>query len=101
MSYIFNVFMWLFLLVTIILGSIFTLYNPQIVQINYVLDTLDTRLVWALWFSLVLGVILGVSFSLNWALRLSLKNRRLQRAQQQAAAEIEQLTQKINAPPNH
>ncbi len=92
-----RILVWLFIPLLIAAGVIFTVYNPHVVILHYVLGSLHLPLAVAMLLSLWIGVFLGVLFSLSWVLKLRQQLHRLRKAQQQNAAEIQQLNSQLAA----
>jgi uncharacterized membrane protein YciS (DUF1049 family) len=86
---------WVFLGMIFIVSVIFTLYNPQIVQLHYVINTLEIRLAVLLLIIFLGGITLGILVSIAWIAKLRYLNRTLRKNHQEAADEITRLNARL------
>jgi len=86
---------WLFFGVIFLIGVIFTLYNPQSVQLHYVINTLEIRLAVLLLIMFLGGATLGIIVSIAWIAKLRYLNRNLRKNYQDAADEITRLNARL------
>lgn len=86
---------WLVLGVFFVVGVIFTLYNPQIVQLHYIINTLEIRLAVLLLIMFLSGITLGILVSIAWIAKLRYLNRTLRKNHQEAAEEISRLNARL------
>ncbi|MEY3218988.1 MAG: hypothetical protein RIT27_345 [Pseudomonadota bacterium] len=78
-----------------LIGVIFTLYNPQSVQLHYVINTLEIRLAVLLLIMFLAGATLGLIVSIAWIAKLRYLNRTLRKNHQEAADEITRLNARL------
>lgn len=86
---------WIFLGLFFVMGVIFTLYNPQTVQLHYVINTLEIRLAVLLLIMFLSGITLGILVSITWIAKLRYLNRTLRKNHQEAADEISRLNARL------
>ncbi len=86
---------WLLLGLCFVVGVIFTLYNPQIVQLHYIINTLEIRLAVLLLIMFLSGITLGILVSIAWIAKLRYLNRTLRKNHQEAAEEISRLNARL------
>lgn len=86
---------WIFLGIFFVVGVIFTLYNPQTVQLHYVINTLEIRLAVLLLIMFLGGIALGILVSIAWIAKLRYLNRTLRKNHQEAADEITRLNARL------
>ena len=86
---------WLFLGLFFMVGVIFTLYNPQTVQLHYIINTLEIRLAVLLLIMFLGGITLGILVSIAWIAKLRYLNRTLRKNHQEAAEEISRLNARL------
>jgi uncharacterized membrane protein YciS (DUF1049 family) len=86
---------WLLLGLCFVVGVIFTLYNPQIVQLHYIINTLEIRLAVLLLIMFLGGITLGILVSIAWIAKLRYLNRTLRKNHQEAAEEISRLNARL------
>ena len=86
---------WIFLGLIFIVSVIFTLYNPQTVQLHYVINTLEIRLAVLLLIMFLGGITLGILVSIAWIAKLRYLNRTLRKNHQEAAEEITRLNARL------
>ncbi len=84
-------FIYLFLLLVLIVGTVLTSLNAEVVTFHYYFSSAELPLALLLFFSLLMGIALGIAVTLGVSLSLYREKRQLKRSLKLQQQEIRNL----------